>query len=57
MMGAMSQTLSSPASVVPEPDPQLLQRAAAVRRAAMALGQASDTERRGAVAAGARQFG
>ena len=51
MMGAMSQTLSSPASVVPEPDPQLLQRAAAVRRAAMALGQASDTERRGAVAA------
>ena len=51
MMGAMSQTLTSPASVVPEPDPQLLQRAAAVRRAAMALGQASDAERRGAVAA------
>ncbi|KAF0652441.1 gamma-glutamyl phosphate reductase [Cyanobium sp. Copco_Reservoir_LC18] len=47
----MSQTLPSPASVVPEPDPQLLQRAAAVRRAAMALGQASDAERRGAVAA------
>ncbi|AFY27347.1 gamma-glutamyl phosphate reductase [Cyanobium gracile PCC 6307] len=51
MMGAMSQTIPSPASVVPEPDPQLLQRAAAVRRAAMALGQASDAERRGAVAA------
>lgn len=51
MMGAMSQTITSPASVVPEPDPQLLQRAAAVRRAAMALGQASDAERTGAVAA------
>jgi len=51
MMGAMSQTITTPASVVPEPDPQLLQRAAAVRRAAMALGQASDAERTGAVAA------
>jgi glutamate-5-semialdehyde dehydrogenase len=51
MMGAMSQTISSPASVVPEPDPQLLQRAAAVRRAAMALGQCSDGERCAAVEA------
>ncbi|KEF43278.1 MAG: gamma-glutamyl phosphate reductase [Cyanobium sp. CACIAM 14] len=51
MMGAMSQTITSPASVVPEPDPQLLQRAASVRQAAMALGQCSDAERRAAVEA------
>ena len=47
----MSQTITPPASVVPEPDPLLLQRAAAVRRAAMALGQCSDAERRLAVEA------
>ncbi|MBD2549099.1 glutamate-5-semialdehyde dehydrogenase [Microcystis elabens FACHB-917] len=51
MMGTMSQTITPPPGVVPEPDPQLLQRAASVRRAAMALGQASDAERRDAVAA------
>jgi glutamate-5-semialdehyde dehydrogenase len=36
---------------VPEPSPELLQRAARVRRAAMALGQWSDAERRAAVLA------
>ena len=36
---------------VPDPTPELLQRAAAVRRAAMALGQCSDQERRQAVLA------
>jgi glutamate-5-semialdehyde dehydrogenase len=36
---------------VPDPSPELLQRAAAVRRAAMALGQRSDQERRQAVLA------
>ena len=36
---------------VPEPSPELLQRAARVRRAAMALGQWSDAERRTAVLA------
>jgi glutamate-5-semialdehyde dehydrogenase len=36
---------------VPEPSPELLQRAAGVRRAAMALGQWSDAERRAAVLA------
>jgi len=43
----------SPASgnLVPEPTPDLLQRAAAVRRAAMALGQQPDAARREAVMA------
>ena len=36
---------------VPDPSPELLQRAAAVRRAAMALGQLTDAERRDAVLA------
>jgi glutamate-5-semialdehyde dehydrogenase len=36
---------------VPDPSPELLQRAAGVRRAAMALGQLGDAERRGAVLA------
>ena len=36
---------------VPDPSPELLQRAAAVRRAAMALGQLADAERRAAVLA------
>ena len=36
---------------VPDPSPELLQRAAAVRRAAMALGQCSDRERQAAVLA------
>ena len=36
---------------VPKPSPELLQRAARVRRAAMALGQWSDAERRAAVLA------
>ncbi|MFO7629546.1 MAG: glutamate-5-semialdehyde dehydrogenase [Prochlorococcaceae cyanobacterium] len=36
---------------VPDPSPELLQRAAAVRRAAMALGQCSDQQRRQAVLA------
>ena len=36
---------------VPDPSPDLLQRAAAVRRSAMALGQQSDADRRSAVLA------
>ena len=36
---------------VPDPSPELLQRAAGVRRAAMALGQLGDAERRVAVLA------
>ena len=36
---------------VPDPSPELLQRAAAVRRAAMALGQLADGERQAAVLA------
>jgi glutamate-5-semialdehyde dehydrogenase len=36
---------------VPDPSPELLQRAAGVRRAAMALGQLGDAERRAAVLA------
>ncbi|MCT0212967.1 glutamate-5-semialdehyde dehydrogenase [Synechococcus sp. CS-1324] len=36
-------------STVPDPSPSLLQRAVAVRGAAMALGQSSDAERRSAV--------
>jgi glutamate-5-semialdehyde dehydrogenase len=38
-------------STVPEPSPELLQRAAAVRRAAMALGQCDDGQRRTALLA------
>ncbi len=44
MMGGMASTL-------PDPSPELLQRAAGVRRAAMALAQCSDAERRAAVEA------
>jgi glutamate-5-semialdehyde dehydrogenase len=47
MMAPMNS--SSPA--VPDPSPDLLQRAAAVRRSAMALGQCSDQQRRAAVGA------
>ncbi len=48
----MSPTLSpSPAAAIPEPSAELLQRAAGVRRAAMALGQLPDRERRRAVEA------
>jgi glutamate-5-semialdehyde dehydrogenase len=47
MMASMNS--SSPA--VPDPSPELLQRAAAVRRSAMALGQCSDQQRREAVEA------
>jgi glutamate-5-semialdehyde dehydrogenase len=47
----MTQTLPSAAAAVPDPSPDLLARAAAVRRAAMALGQCGDEERRGAVRA------
>jgi glutamate-5-semialdehyde dehydrogenase len=47
MMGPMNST--TPA--VPDPSPELLQRAAAVRRSAMALGQCSDQQRRTAVEA------
>ena len=42
-------TVSTPA--VPDPSPDLLQRAAAVRRSAMALGQCPDLQRRQAVEA------
>ncbi len=38
-------------STVPEPSPELLQRAAGVRRAAMALGQCDDGQRRAALLA------
>jgi glutamate-5-semialdehyde dehydrogenase len=47
MMAPMNS--SSPA--VPDPSPDLLQRAAGVRRSAMALGQCSDQQRRAAVGA------
>jgi glutamate-5-semialdehyde dehydrogenase len=47
----MSPSLSSPSSAVPEPTPALLERAAATRRAAMALGRLDDGERRRAVQA------
>ena len=49
-----SATTSTPASAstpVPEPPPELLERAAAVRRAAMALGRLADGQRRRAVLA------
>jgi glutamate-5-semialdehyde dehydrogenase len=38
-------------TAVPDPSPDLLQRAATVRRSAMALGQCSDADRRTAVLA------
>ncbi len=41
----------SPVAAVPDPSPELLQRATAVRRAAMDLGQRSDAERRHALEA------
>jgi glutamate-5-semialdehyde dehydrogenase len=47
MMAAMSFTAVS----VPDPSPELLQRAAAVRRSAMALAQLADAERQAAVLA------
>ncbi len=43
--------LSSGLAAVPEPSPELLQRAAAVRRSALALGQRDDGARRAAVLA------
>nr|MCU0529245.1 gamma-glutamyl-phosphate reductase [Cyanobium sp. Prado107] len=46
----MSTSALSP-TTVPDPSPELLQRAAAVRRSASALGQLSDAERRAAVEA------
>jgi glutamate-5-semialdehyde dehydrogenase len=51
---AVSEPAAAPAgrdAVVPEPGPDLLRRAAAVRRSANALGQCSDQERRAAVLA------
>ena len=52
MMTAMTRVVAAaPAGAVPDPSPELLQRAAAVRRAAMGLGQCSDEERRQAVLA------
>jgi glutamate-5-semialdehyde dehydrogenase len=47
----MMPTVPPPAVSVPDPSPDLLQRAAAVRRAAMDLGRLSDGERRQAVLA------
>ena len=44
-------TVSPSAVSVPDPSPELLQRAAAVRRAAMDLGRLSDAQRRDAVLA------
>jgi glutamate-5-semialdehyde dehydrogenase len=43
--------MNSSTPAVPDPSPELLQRAAAVRRSAMALGQCSDQQRRAAVEA------
>jgi glutamate-5-semialdehyde dehydrogenase len=43
--------MTSLSQAVPDPSPELLQRAAAVRRSAMALGQRSDQQRRQAVEA------
>ncbi len=43
MMTAMTRAVAAaPAGAVPDPSPELLQRAAAVRCAAMGLGQCSD---------------
>ena len=47
----MTATPPPPASAVADPSPELLARAAAVRRAAMTLGQLGDAERRAAVMA------
>jgi glutamate-5-semialdehyde dehydrogenase len=47
----MMTPMNFPSQAVPEPSPELLQRAAAVRRSAMALGQCSDPQRRQAVEA------
>jgi glutamate-5-semialdehyde dehydrogenase len=47
----MMAAMNSPSPAVPDPSPDLLQRAAAVRRSAMALGQCSDQQRRAAVVA------
>ncbi|MEB3255179.1 MAG: glutamate-5-semialdehyde dehydrogenase [Synechococcaceae cyanobacterium] len=47
----MSVSLPSTATAVPDPSPELLERAAATRRAAMALGRLDDRERRRAVLA------
>jgi glutamate-5-semialdehyde dehydrogenase len=47
----MMAAMNTPSPAVPDPSPDLLQRAAAVRRSAMALGQCSDQERRAAVEA------
>jgi glutamate-5-semialdehyde dehydrogenase len=47
----MMAPMNSPSPAVPDPSPDLLQRAAAVRRSAMALGQCSDQQRRAAVVA------
>ena len=44
-------TSLSPPATVPEPTPELLARAVALRRAAMALGQLADGERRAALSA------
>lgn len=51
-----AEVLAAPATAhaaqaVPDPSPELLQRAASVRRAAMELGQRSDAERRAALEA------
>ncbi len=53
MMASMRVSSSTSASrpAVPDPGPELLQRAGAVRRAAMALGRLGDSERRAAVEA------
>ena len=47
----MMRAVPHPAVSVPDPSPDLLQRAAGVRRAAMALGRCSDAERRQALLA------
>lgn len=52
MMTGMTHAVpAAPAGAVPDPSPDLLQRAASVRRAAMGLGQCGDAERRQAVLA------
>ena len=48
---AVSPTSLPSEAAVPEPTPELLARAAAVRRAAMGLAQTTDAERRGALLA------
>lgn len=45
----MMAPMNSPSASVPDPSPELLQRAAAVRRSALSLGQCPDRERRHAV--------